>query len=148
MRLLLYEMILIMIKNMRKLENGLFCRKWSLTHYTNSQNNIQLEKIASIHPRAYSVKSTATHKDLAMILDSKLTYEYHLQPVFSRSKTAISLLGKIQLSLPRKSLIIIIIYQASFRLWARGLRSSFYRIVPSKPWIFSIQQWNCNNWSN
>ena len=64
-------------------------------------------KIASIHPIVYSVNSTATNKDLGMILDSKLSYEHHLQPVFSRVNKTIGLLRKLQLTLPRKSLITI-----------------------------------------
>ena len=64
-------------------------------------------KIASIHPIVYSVNSTATNKDLGMILDSKLSYEHHLQPVFSRVNKTIGLLRKLQFTLPRKSQITI-----------------------------------------
>ena len=42
-----------------------------------------------------------------MILDSKLSYENHLQSVFSRVNKAISFLRKFQLTLPRKSLLTI-----------------------------------------
>ena len=46
------------------------------------------KKTVSVHPVVYfnntPVISTATHKHLGMILDSKLSYENHLQFVFSR----------------------------------------------------------------
>ena len=51
--------------------------------------------------------STATHKHLGMILDSKLSYENHLQSVFSRVNKTIGLLRKLQPTLPRKSLLTI-----------------------------------------
>ena len=53
------------------------------------------------------VNSTATHKDLGMILGSKLSYENHLQSVFSRVNKSIGLLKKFQPTLPRKSLMTI-----------------------------------------
>ena len=65
------------------------------------------KKIASIHPAFYSVNPMVTHKDLEMILDSKLSYKHHLQPVFSRVNKTIGLLRKVQLALPRKFLIAI-----------------------------------------
>ena len=69
------------------------------------------KKTVSIHPVVYfnntPVNSTATHKHLGMILDSKLSYENHLQSVFSRVNKTISLLIKFQFTLPRKSLVTI-----------------------------------------
>ena len=69
------------------------------------------KKTVSIHPVVYfnntPVNSTATHKHLGMILDSKLSYENHLQSVFSRVNKTIGLLRKFQATLPRKSLVTI-----------------------------------------
>ena len=69
------------------------------------------KKTVSIHPVVYfnntPVNSTATHKHLGMILDSKLSYENHLQSVFSRVNKTTGLLRKCQPTLPRKSLVII-----------------------------------------
>ena len=93
--------------------NGFFSGKQSLTrsHQTSSRNNIQQEKTVSIHPVVYfnntPVNSTATHKHLGMILDSKLSYENHLQSAFSRVNKTIGLLRKLQPTLPRKSLLTI-----------------------------------------
>ena len=42
-----------------------------------------------------------------MTLDSKLSYENHLQSVFSRVNKTIGLLRKFQATLPRKSLVTI-----------------------------------------
>ena len=53
------------------------------------------------------VNSVATHKHLGMILDSKLSYENHLQSVFSRVNKTSGLLRKLQPTLPRKSLVTI-----------------------------------------
>ena len=67
------------------------------------------KKTVSIHPTVYfintPVNSTATHKHLGMILDSKLSYENHLESVFSRVKSSLS--RKLQPTLPRKSLVTI-----------------------------------------
>ena len=66
------------------------------------------KKAVSIHPVVYfngsPVNSTATHKFIGMILDSKLSYENHLQFVFSRVNKTIGLLRKFQPTPPRKSL--------------------------------------------
>ena len=56
------------------------------------------KKTVSFHPVAYfnntPVNSTASHKHLGMILESKLSYENHLQFVFSRVNKTIGLLRK------------------------------------------------------
>ena len=69
------------------------------------------EKTVSIHSLVYfnknPVNSTATHKHLGMILDSKLSYENHLQSVFSTINKIIGLLRKFQPTLPRKFLVTI-----------------------------------------
>ena len=56
------------------------------------------KKTHSIHAVVYfnnsPVNSTVTHKHLVMILDSKLSYENHLQSVFSRVNKTIGLLRK------------------------------------------------------
>ena len=66
------------------------------------------KKTVSIHLVGYFnnslVNSTATHKHLGMIIDSKLSYENHLQSVFSRVNKTIGLLRKFQPTLPRKSI--------------------------------------------
>ena len=48
------------------------------------------------------VNSTATHKHLGVILDSKLSCENHLQSVFSSVKKTIYFLRKLESTLPRK----------------------------------------------
>ena len=72
---------------------------WPRSHQTGSSNNIQQEKTVSLHPvvnfNYTPVNSTATHKHLGMILDSKLSYENHLQSVFSRVNKTIYLFEKI-----------------------------------------------------
>ena len=69
------------------------------------------KKTVSIHLVGYFnntlVNSTATHKHLGMIIDSKLSYENHLQSVFSRVNKTIGLLRKFQPTFPRKSLLAI-----------------------------------------
>ena len=67
------------------------------------------KKTVSIHPVIYfnniPVHSTASHKHLWIILESKLSYEIYLQFVFSRVNKTIGLLRKFQPILPRKSLV-------------------------------------------
>ena len=53
------------------------------------------------------LNSTATYKHLGMILDSKLSYENHLQSACSRVNKTIGTLRKLQPTLPRKSLVTI-----------------------------------------
>ena len=69
------------------------------------------KKSVFIYPLVYFnktlVNSTATHKHLGMILDSKLSYENHLQSVFSTVNKTIGLLRKFQPTLPRKFLVTI-----------------------------------------
>ena len=69
------------------------------------------KKVDSTHPVVYfnntPVNSTATHENLSMIIDSKLSYENHLQSAFSQVNKTISLLRKLQPTLPRKSLMTI-----------------------------------------
>ena len=69
------------------------------------------EKFVSIHPvvsfNNTLVNSMATHKHLRIILDSKLSYEDHLQCVFSRVNNTIGLLRKMQPSLLNKSVVKI-----------------------------------------
>ena len=66
------------------------------------------KKTVSIHLVGYFnntlVNSTATHKHLGMIIDSKLSYENHLQSIFSRANKTIGLLRKLPPTLPRKSI--------------------------------------------
>ena len=69
------------------------------------------KKPVFFHPHVYSnktlVNSTATHKHLGMILDSKVGYENHLQSVFSEVNKTIGLFRKSQRTLPRKSFMTI-----------------------------------------
>ena len=57
------------------------------------------KKPVFFHPHVYSnktlVNSTATHKHLGMILDSKVGYENHLQSVFSEVNKTIGSFQKI-----------------------------------------------------
>ena len=67
------------------------------------------KRTVSIHPVVYFnntlVNSMAPQKHLGMILESKLSFENHLQSVFSRVNKIIGLLRIFQLTLPRKSLV-------------------------------------------
>ena len=67
------------------------------------------KRTVSIHPVVYSnntlVNSMAPQKHLGMILESKLSFENHLQSVFSRVNKIIGLLRIFQPTLPRKSLV-------------------------------------------
>ena len=66
---------------------------------------------ASIHPLVYFnktlINSKATHKHLGRILDSKLSYDNHLQSVSSSVNKTINFFRKFQPTLPRKSLVTI-----------------------------------------
>ena len=97
-------------------------------------------KTVSIHPLVYfnknPVNSTATHKHLGMI-DSKLSYENHLQSVFSRVNKTIGLLRKFQPTRPRKS--VVTIYKSFIRphlgygdvIYDRGYNESFHQNLES-----------------
>ena len=65
------------------------------------------KRTVSIHPVVYFnntlVNSMAPQKHLGMILESKLSFENHLQSVFSRVNKIIGLLRIFQPTLPRKS---------------------------------------------
>ena len=67
------------------------------------------KRTVSIHPVVYFnntlVTSMAPQKHLGMILESKLSFENHLQSVFSRVNKIIGLLRIFQPTLPRKSLV-------------------------------------------
>ena len=72
-----------------------------------------------------------------MILDSELSYENNLQFVFSRVKKTISLLRKLQDTLPKKSLVTI--YKSFIKLhldyggrfYDRASNESFYQSLES-----------------
>ena len=103
------------------------------------------KKTVSIHPVVYfnntPVNSTATNKHLGMILDSKLSYENHLQSVFSRVNKTIGLLRKFQPILPRKFLVTI--YKSFIRshldygdvVYDRAFNDSFHQSLFN---LFSI----------
>ena len=67
------------------------------------------KRTVSIHSVVYFnntlVNSMAPQKHLGMILESKLSFENHLQSVFSRVNKIIGLLRIFQPTLPRKSLV-------------------------------------------
>ena len=73
-----------------------------------------------------------------MILDSKLSYENHLQPVFGRVNKTIGLLRKFQPTLPRKSLVTI--YKSFIRphldyedaVYDRALNETFHQSLESR----------------
>ena len=79
-----------------------------------------------------------------MILDSKISYENHLQSVFSRAKKTIGLLRKFQPTLPRKYLVTI--YKSFIRphldygdvVYERASNKSFHQSLES------LQSWNYN----
>ena len=79
-----------------------------------------------------------------MILDSKLSYENHLQSVFSRVNKAISFLRKFQLTLPRKS--ILTIYKSFIRphldysdvIYDRAYNESFHQNLESLQYSAAI----------
>ena len=109
MTLILHQVILIMIY--RKLVNKIFSEKWSLTHIPPNKLKkwYSAKKTVSVHPVVYfdstPVNSTATHKHLGIKLDSKLSYENHLQSLFIRVNKTIGLLRKFRSTLPRRSLV-------------------------------------------
>ena len=106
------------------------------------------KKTVSIHPVVYfnntPVNSTATHKHLGMILDSKLSYENHLQSVFSRVNKTIGLLRKFQPTLRRKSLVTI--YKSFIRphldygdvVYDRASKESFHQSLESLQYSAAI----------
>ena len=86
--------------------------------YFNPDPNKQAQEItfsrkstASLHPVVHfdnrPVKSTQIHKHLGMILDSNLSYEYHINSILNKVNKTIGLLRKFQLILPRHSLTTI-----------------------------------------
>ena len=90
--------------------------QWKMNFHSDPTKQVQeilfsRKKPVSINPVVYfsntPVNSTATHKHLGMILDSKLSYVHHIQSVFSRVNKTISPLRKLQATLPRKSLVTI-----------------------------------------
>ena len=109
MTLILHQVILIMIY--RKLVNKIFSEKWSLTHIPPNKLKkwYSAKKTVSVHPVVYfdstPVNSTATHKHLGIKLDSKPSYENHLQSLSIRVNKTIDLLRKFRSTLPRRSLV-------------------------------------------
>ena len=109
MTLILHQVTLIMIY--RKLVNKLFSEKWSLTHIPPNKLKkwYSAKKTVSVHPIVYfdstPVNSTATHKHLGIKLDSKPSYENHLQSLSIRVNKTIDLLRKFRSTLPRRSLV-------------------------------------------
>ena len=79
-----------------------------------------------------------------MILDSKLSYENHLQSVFSRVNKTISLLRKFQPTFPRKSLVTI--YKSFIRpnldygdvIYDRDYNESFHQNLESLQYSAAI----------
>ena len=81
-------------------------------HIKQAQERIfNRKKTIYIHPVVYfnntPVNSTETHKHLGMILDSKLSYNNHLQSKFGRVNKTIGLLRKFQPNVPNTSLVTI-----------------------------------------
>ena len=74
-----------------------------------TQEIIFSKKTICIDPVVYfnntPINSMATHKHPRMILDSKLSYENHIQFIFSRVYKTTTLLRKLQPTLPRKSIV-------------------------------------------
>ena len=66
------------------------------------------KKTASLHSVIHfdnrPVKSPQIHKHLEMMLDSNLSYEHHIKSILNKVNTAIGLLRKFQVTLPRHSL--------------------------------------------
>ena len=81
---------------------------------------------------------------LEMIRDSKLSYENHLQSVFSRVNKTISLLRKFQPAFPRKSLVTI--YKSFIRpnldygdvIYDRDYNESFHQNLESLQYSAAI----------
>ena len=115
-----------------------------------ARNNIWQEKTVSIHPVTYFIKtpvnSTATHKHLGMILDSKLSYVNHLQSIFSRAQKTIGFLRKFQLTLLRKSLVTI--YKSFIKphldygdvIYDRASNESFHESLESLQYSASLEE--------
>ena len=101
-------------EDLEKIGNWAF--KWKMNFNPDPNKQAQeiifsRKKTASLHPVVYfdnkPVKSTQIHKHLGMMLDSNLSYEHHIKYVLSKVNKTISLLRKLQLILPRHSLIKI-----------------------------------------
>ena len=95
--------------DLEKISEWTFQRKMNTEPTKQDQEIIfSKKKTVSIHLAVYFnntlVNLTATHKHLGMIIDSKLSYENHLQSIFSRANKTIGLLRKLQPTLPRKSI--------------------------------------------
>ena len=97
-------------------KNSEWAFQWELKFHPDSTKQAQgilfnRKKTVFIHPLVSFIKtlvnSSASHKHLGMILRSKLSYENHLQSVFSRVNKTIALSRKFQPTLPRKSLVTI-----------------------------------------
>ena len=96
------------------------------------------KKTVSIHPIFYfnttPVNSNVAHKHFGMILDSKLSFENHLQSVCSRVNKTIGLLRKCQPTLPKKSLVTIYRWFTSlwiFLTWRKKQTRSLLKMIDS-----------------
>ena len=90
------------------------------------------------HPPLYFnqnlVKSTSTHKHLGMVLDTKLDFNLHLKNVQNNVNKTRGLLRKLQITLPRTSLITI--FKSFIRphldygdiIYDRAYNTSFHQI--------------------
>ena len=97
-------------------EIGNWAFKWKMNFNPDPNKQAQeiifsRKKTASLHPVVYfddkPVKSSQTHKHLAMILDSNLSYKDHIKSILNKVNKTIGVLRKFQLILPRHSLITI-----------------------------------------
>ena len=99
------------------------------------------KKMKPSHPSMYfnntPVNSTSVQKHLGMLLDDKLSYEYHLKFVLNKVKKTIGLHRKFQQSLPRQPLITI--YKSFIRphldygdiVYDRAFNESFHKNLES-----------------
>ena len=86
--------------------------RFSPDHNKQAQEVFFSRKINKIdHPPLYFnqnlVKSSSTHKDLEMVLDTTLDFNFHLKNIQNKVNKTIGLLCKLQNTLPRTSLITI-----------------------------------------
>ena len=99
------------------------------------------KKTASLHPVVYfdnkPVKSSQIYRHLGMVLDSNLSYEHHIKFILNIVNKMIGLLRKLQLILPRHSLITI--YKTFIRphldyddvIYDRAFNESFHQRLES-----------------
>ena len=101
-------------ENLEKIGNWAF--KWKMNFNPDLNKQAQeiifsRKKTTSLHPVVHfyngPVKLTQIHKHFEIMLDSNLSYEYHIRSMLNKVNKTIGFLRKFQLILPRFTLITI-----------------------------------------